>query len=294
VSRTYLILGAAGMLGNACMGAIGGPDDRVLGTVRSAADKALFRPEIREHIIEGVDADDVRTVERVIADTRPAVVVNCIGVVKQLAAAEDPLIALPLNALFPHRLARICAAAGARLIHISTDCVFDGKRGLYRETDRPDADDLYGISKRLGEVDYPGAITLRTSIIGHELKGARSVVDWFLSQAGSVDGYTRAIFSGLPTVELARVIRDQVVPRPDLRGLYHVSADPISKFDLLRLVAETYGHDIEIVASERVVIDRSLDSTRFRDATSWAPPAWPELVRRMHAEAPTAPRGVSQ
>ena len=152
---------------------------------------------------------------------------------------------------------------------------------MYTEADSPDAKDLYGRSKFLGEVDYPHAVTLRTSIIGHELDGARSLIGWFLSQTGCVKGYKRAIFSGLPTVEIARVLRDHVIPYPELHGVYHVSAEPISKFDLLSLVAQTYEKIIDITADDQTVIDRSLDSTRFRQATGFAPKPWPELIRSM-------------
>ena len=170
----------------------------------------------------------------------------------------------------------------ARFIHMSTDCVFSGRDGLYRESDFADADDLYGRSKYLGEVDYPNAITLRTSIIGHELGGgARSLVGWFLAQDGSVQGYSKAIFSGLPTVELARVIKDYVLPRPEMNGLWHVSAEPIDKLELLRLVAKAYGKQIEIRPDDSVRIDRSLNSDRFRAETGFEPLPWPELVRSM-------------
>lgn len=294
MSRSWLILGASGMLGHACLRMMGDPGETVRGTVRSAAAADLLPAPWRDRLLTGVDAEDFTTVERVVSETRPDVVVNCIGVVKQLASSADPLVTLPLNALFPHRLARLCAAEGARLVHVSTDCVFSGARGSYREEDRPDADDLYGVSKRLGEVDYPNAVTLRTSIIGHELSGARSLIDWFLAQQGPVDGFTQAIFSGLPTVELARVIRDYVAPRPELRGLYHVSAAPISKYDLLRLVAEAYGRTTEIRPSTRLTIDRSLDSRRFREATGWAPEGWPALVARMREDAETLHRSARQ
>lgn len=285
MSRTFLIVGANGMLGNACMRVISASGDQVWGTVRSEESFNRFEESIRRTLIGGVDAEDFATLERVVAEKRPDVVVNCVGVVKQLAAADDPLVALPLNALFPHRLARLCATASARLIHISTDCVFSGSRGMYREEDRPDADDLYGVSKRLGEVDYPGSVTLRTSIIGHELGGARSLLDWFLTQSGEIQGFTKAIFSGLSTVELSKVIRDYVAPRTDLRGLYHVSAEPISKHDLLCLIRDVYGRDIEITPSDRLVIDRSLDSSRFRTATGWEPLSWPAMVGEMYSDA---------
>jgi len=212
----------------------------------------------------------------------PDVVVNCVGVVKQLAAADDALISIPLNSLLPHRLAHLCAETGSRLIHFSTDCVFSGKKGSYLESDVPDATDLYGRSKLLGEVDYPHAITLRTSLIGHELHGARSLLSWFLAQEGSVKGFTKAIFSGLPTVEIARVIEEYLLPHPDLHGVYQLSVDPISKHDLLSIVKDVYGKQIEIIPDDSLVIDRSLDSNRFREATGFVPKPWSELVQAMY------------
>lgn len=256
-------------------------DWQVFGTVRSENAKTLFMSDIAECLSFGVDVEQNDSLIEVFSRIRPNVVINCVGLVKQLVVAEDPLQAIPINAILPHRLARLCKLAGARLVHISTDCVFSGDKGLYTEADAADATDLYGRSKYLGEVDYPHAITLRTSIIGHELEGARSLLGWFLAQTGSVKGYRRAIFSGLPTVEVARVIRDYVIPHPELHGLYHVSAAPISKFDLLTLVAQIYGKTIEIVADDQLVIDRSLDSTQFRLATGFSPKPWAELISSM-------------
>jgi dTDP-4-dehydrorhamnose reductase len=212
---------------------------------------------------------------------RPSVVVNCIGLVKQLAQADDPLSALPINALLPHRLARLCGLVGARFVHISTDCVFNGRKGSYLESDPSDAEDLYGRSKYLGEVAYPHSITLRTSIIGHELSSAHGLVGWFLAQEGTVKGYRKAIFSGLPTVELSRIVRDVVLPQPELSGLYHVAAEPIAKYDLLQLVRDAYGKTIAIEPDDGVSIDRSLNAERFRKATGYVAPPWPELVERM-------------
>jgi dTDP-4-dehydrorhamnose reductase len=280
--RRILVLGATGMLGNAMLRLFAqSPGFAVSGSARSPA-PASAAPVLHERVITGIDVEDHAALTRLFAEVQPHVVINCVGLVKQLAAANDPLAAITINSLLPHRLARACEPHGARLIHISTDCVFAGTRGMYRETDPVDAQDLYGRSKHLGEVDYPQAITLRTSIIGHELASAHGLVGWFLAQTGTVRGFTRAIFSGVPTVELARIIRDLVVPRPELRGLYHVSAAPIAKYDLLRLVARIYGRNNEFVADDQLVIDRSLDSTRFRSATGYSPPSWPELVRSMY------------
>jgi dTDP-4-dehydrorhamnose reductase len=277
-----LVLGATGMLGNAVLRVFAksaGFD--VMGSVRNAAVLKSLPADMVERVVCGVDVENIDSLTGLFARAKPDIVINCVGLIKQLAEADDPLAVIPINALLPHRLARLCAVAGARLIHMSTDCVFAGTKGMYAEVDAPDATDLYGRSKLMGEVDYSNAITLRTSIIGHELSGARSLVGWFLAQEGSVKGFKRAIFSGLPTVEMARLIRDFVIPNPELHGLYHVSADPINKFDLLKIVAQAYGKSIEIVPDEKFVIDRSLNSNRFRLATGYKPEPWPELVNLM-------------
>ncbi|MBC7490254.1 MAG: SDR family oxidoreductase [Glaciimonas sp.] len=278
-----LVLGATGMLGNAVLRLFAQtPGYQVFGSVRSSAARRLLPDDLQSSVITGVDVENVDSLTRLFASVQPNVVINCVGLVKQLAEADDPLAAISINALLPHRLARLCEVSRARLVHMSTDCVFSGEKGMYTEADVSDAKDLYGRSKYLGEVGYPHAITLRTSIIGHELDGARSLVGWFLAQTGSIKGFKRAIFSGLPTVEIARVIRDHVIPHPELRGLYHLSADPINKFDLLMLVAQTYGKVIDISADDLLVIDRSLDSTRFRQSTGFVPKSWPELIRTMY------------
>ncbi len=277
-----LVLGASGMLGNAMIRLFAESEGfDVLGTVRGERSKRLLPESLWSRVISGVDVESIDSLTRVLGDTQPDVVINCIGLVKQLAEADDPLVAIPVNTLLPHRLARLCALSGARFVHISTDCVFAGTKGMYVESDAADAQDLYGRSKFLGEVDYPNAITLRTSIIGHELDGARSLVGWFLAQRGSVKGFSKAVFSGLPTVELARVIRDYVLTHPQLHGLYHVSADAINKYDLLQRVANVYGKTIEIVPNDSLVIDRSLDSTRFRLATGFQPKPWSDLIASM-------------
>lgn len=279
-----LVLGAAGMLGNAAYRLFAtSPSFEVVGTIRGQAPAGLEESGTAR-LLPGVNATDQDSLVRAIGETRPDVVINCIGVVKQLSAAKDSLVSITLNSLLPHRLAELCAAARARLVHVSTDCVFDGRKGDYKETDPSNAEDLYGKSKYLGEVDYPNAITLRTSIIGHELNSAHSLVDWFLSQSGpTVKGYRQAIYTGLPTVELARVIRDIVIPRPEMRGLWHVAADKINKFELLKLVAQEYGKSTEIVPDDAVVIDRSMDGSRFQAATGYTAAAWPELIARMRA-----------
>lgn len=279
---TILVLGASGMLGNALV-RLFADDGRfhVVGTVRSEASIGRLPERCRGLIIAGAEVCRFDSFLDLMTSVKPDIVVNAIGLVKQLADAKDPIQAISLNALFPHRLARLCAVAKARFIHISTDCVFDGKKGMYVEEDIPDAVDIYGRTKLLGEVDYTNAITLRTSIIGHEISSSHALIDWFLKQKATVSGFRRAIFSGLPTVCLAEIIRDNVIENPDLRGLYHVSAEPISKYDLLMLVKDIYGHSVEIVPDDTLDIDRSLDSSRFRRVTGFSPPTWPQMIARM-------------
>lgn len=279
-----LVLGASGMLGNAVLRVMDEKQDwEVFGTVRSNSVSRFFSDRIAKRLIAGCDVGDHDALVKVFAQVRPDVVINCIGLIKQLVDADDPLQAIPINSLLPHRLAGLCALVGARLVHMSTDCVFSGIKGGYSENDSSDAKDLYGKSKFLGEVDYPHAITLRTSIIGHELQSAHGLIDWFLSQQDRCKGYNKAIFSGLPTVALAQIIRDIVIPNPNLSGVYHVAAEPISKYDLLRLVANVYGKSIDIEPDDQLVIDRSLNADRFRQATGYEAPDWPELIKLMRS-----------
>lgn len=279
-----LVLGASGMLGNAVVKVFSASGQHeVWGTIRSNGSRHFFAEQSDLQLIANLDIIDEDALLDTFAQVHPEVVINCVGVIKQLSNANDPLAVLPINAMLPHRLSRLCLLAGARLIHVSTDCVFSGRKGNYVESDLSDAEDLYGKSKFIGELhDNPHAITLRTSIIGHELNSHHALVDWFLNQQGKIKGYTQAIFSGLPTFELARVMLDYVLPNPDLYGLYHVSAAPISKFDLLRLIAKEYAKDVEIDAYHEFAINRALNSSRFMAATGYCAPNWPDLIAMLH------------
>ena len=279
-----LVLGASGMIGSAMFRVLSQNNEwDVWATLRADASKRFFEETLADKLIAGVDVEKHDALVRVFAHLRPDVVVNCIGLTKHHKTADDPILAIPLNTLLPHRLAELCAIGRSRLVHISTDCVFSGARGSYTEDDPADANDVYGKAKFLGEVNYSHAITLRTSTIGHELHSAYGLLEWFLSQQGSCKGFSRAIFSGLPNTEFARVVRDMVIPRPDLHGLYHVGADPIAKFELLKLIATVYGKQIDIVQDDEFMIDRSLNSERFKQATGYSAPSWPELIHSMYA-----------
>lgn len=290
-NHRVLILGASGMLGHTLFIRFSSiPNFEVHATVRKNDDlSSLISDQLLSRVHSAVDANEFNSVRRVLSDVRPSIVINCIGVIKQSPTASDPIVAISMNSLFPHQLALACASVGARLIHISTDCIFSGKRGGYTEQDPSDADDLYGRTKFLGEVIYPHCITLRTSIIGHELKGHRGLIDWFVSQQGTVRGFTNAIYTGFPTVEMARIISDHVIPIPGLSGLYHVSSEPISKHDLLTLTARIYGKEISIVPYGDFHCNRSLDSIRFRQATGYRPPSWPEMITAMQKDYESKP-----
>jgi dTDP-4-dehydrorhamnose reductase len=279
-----LVLGGTGMLGHK-MTQVLAQDHEVWVTARCQYDAVGSMGFFEEHRFLGGSGIGDGDLDRAIDAARPEAVINCVGVVKQVAAARDPIQEIEINSVLPHRLHRLCSERGVLLVHVSTDCVFSGQTGGYSEDSVPDATDLYGRSKLLGEVTGPSALTLRTSIIGRELFTSHGLVEWFLAQAGpDVPGFARAVFSGFPTLELARIVRDVVLPRR-LTGLWHVSADPISKWELLGLLAQAFGREVRIERVELPVLNRSLDSARFRTVTGFEPSSWPDLVRAMADDA---------
>ncbi len=280
-----LILGASGMLGHKLWQAASEHFD-LYATVRQApATYARYGLFDTARLCGGVSAQDFDSVIWALATVRPDVTINCIGIVKQAAAAQDPVTSIAINALFPHRLAHLCRAAGSRLIHISTDCVFSGRRGNYVEDDISDAEDLYGRTKFLGEVSADNCLTLRTSIIGRELESSSGLVEWFLGQEGRrVRGYKRAVFSGFTTLALSDIIVQLIAEQPELHGLWQVAAEPINKYDLLSLVNDAYDTNISIESDETVAVDRSLNADRFRQRTGIIPPTWAEMIGRMRQD----------
>ncbi|HLX79299.1 MAG TPA: SDR family oxidoreductase [Burkholderiales bacterium] len=272
-----LIFGGDGMLGHQLLRQL----------ARKHETRATLRRPLGEYstnlfssanAVGGVDVRDADAVREALLVFRPDAVVNAAGIVKQRDDAEAEAASQEVNASFPQRLAGFCRETGAYLVHFSTDCVFSGRKGAYTEADSPDPVDLYGRSKLLGEVAGEGCLTLRTSMIGPELSRESGLLEWFLAQKGSVQGYRKAVFSGLTTLEQARVIERILAHQPRISGLFHLSAEPISKLDLLLMIKRRFGLNVEIVPDDRVVIDRSLDSKRFRDATGYRPPSWEQMV----------------
>lgn len=279
-----LILGITGMLGHTLFKEMNKNTDlEVFGTTRNKNGlENYFTDDEMIKIRGNVDADNFETVIRAIASVQPTIIINCIGIIKQLPISKDPLTAINVNAQLPHRISLVARSANARFIHISTDCVFNGKKGNYTENDHSNAEDLYGRTKFLGEVTYPHCVTLRTSIIGHELKTNYSLVDWFMSQKNDVNGFTKAMYSGFPTIEIVNIISNYVIPNKNLTGLYHVSSDSISKFDLLNILKEVYKKDININSFSDFVLDRSMNSDKFKTATGYVSPSWNKLIEDMH------------
>ncbi len=279
-----LVLGATGMLGFQLFKTCLERNITVLAVVRNKQILVDYFGGKINNMIETIDdAKNINALEDVISKFKPDFVVNCIGIIKQSPLAENHYESISINSLLPHQLQFLGIKYGFRLIHISTDCVFDGRKGMYTENDPSDAYDLYGKTKFLGEVVYGCGITLRTSIIGHELTNHKNgLVDWLLSQKNQIFGYTKAIFSGVTTPELTRIIIDIIIQENIPSGLYQIAGNPISKFDLLNLIADIYDKQITISPSEEVVIDRSLDASKFNNLTSYKPPSWSSMLVQMH------------
>jgi dTDP-4-dehydrorhamnose reductase len=279
-----LILGVSGLIGSTFFKVLSQDKNiQVFGTVRSKADKEFFSSIKPSYLIDSIDCNDNVGVQKLFENVRPDVVINCIGLTKHYKNLEV-IDMIKVNALWPNELARLCGDFNAFLIQISTDCVFSGTKGLYTEVDIPDAIDPYGRSKILGELNhvYSNTLTLRTSTIGYELKTQLGLLAWFLRQKNVCKGYKKALFSGLPTVVLANIIRDHIIENQSLKGLYHIGAEPISKFDLLKLIASVYNMDIAIEPDESFAIDRSLDFSKFSAHTDYIPLAWGNLIQLMY------------
>ena len=280
-----LILGGGGMLGHKLYQVLS-PRGETYVTVRRSA-RAYERYDLfaAPAVIDGINVTDPDHLHRAFSTAKPDAVVNCVGIIKQLKEAHDPIPSITINSLLPHRLADLCAACGSRLVHISTDCVFSGEQGPYTEQSLPDANDLYGRTKLLGETNAersPHAITIRTSIIGREMETSSGLVEWFLSQKGkTIRGYQNALFTGFTTIELSRIIEDILYDHPELGGLWQVSSNSVSKFELLGLINEVYGVDVGIEPDSAFHCDRRLDSSLFRAATGFTPPSWPEMIEEM-------------
>lgn len=280
-----LVLGAFGMLGHKVVQRLS-KQYETTGSYRTDPQNLAAHVSFRDASLMGrVHAENFDSIVQSLADTRPDVIVNCIGIVKQKEEANLFVPSIEINALFPHRLAQLCQAAGARLIHFGTDCVFSGSRGKYTEDDVPDPSDLYGRSKLLGEVGGPGILTIRSSLIGRELVGCQGLVEWFVSQrGGSVDGYSGAIYSGLTSIAMADLVAELLSMASPIEGVWQVASDPISKYDMLVLLDRALDLKIDLRRETSFRCNRSLDGSRFRDRTGWRAPSWIDMLDALAAD----------
>ena len=276
-----LILGGDGMLGHQLFQGLGKRHEVRVTLRHTLAHYSALNLFRQASVYDEIDVRNLERVRHVMVDFHPDAVVNATGIVKQRNEASQRIPSIEINALVPHKLSALCQELGVRIINMSTDCVFSGRSGNYSEHDTPDAEDIYGRSKLLGEVvDAPG-ITLRTSIIGRELSRKTGLLEWFLAQKAPIKGFRNAIFSGFTTFEMSRVIEHILLHSPPRYGLYHVSSAPISKYDLLRLIRDKLGLQIEIVADETFKCDRSLDSTQFKRTYNYTPPTWDAMITEL-------------
>ena len=279
-----LILGANGLLGNTLTKYFFEKNNyETYGFLRDSSKLKFFK---RKHISRLIIIQDVLNIydlRRKIKKLMPDVIINCIGQTNKIRGENLNNIEkyINLNSLFPFRLKEICGEIKSRLIHFSSDCVFSGEKGFYSEKDNPDPTDIYGKSKLLGELDYENIITIRKSVIGHELDSKKGLLEWFLNYEGIVEGYKEAIFSGLTVLELARIIDMYILPNKDIKGIIHLSGDPISKYNLLKIIANQYNKIIKIEPNEEIKIDRSLNSDNFKNLTGYKSEPWSLLVKSM-------------
>ena len=288
-SPTSAVLGGTGMLGHKMFQLLRDRFARVYCLMHQDPGIAPFRriPMFQtDEVISGVNAFDFDKLSGTLSEIRPEFLINCIGVIKQRDLASSYIPTITINSLLPHRLADLSSTWGGRLIHFSTDCVFSGRRGMYKEEDLSDAEDLYGKTKFLGETVEANALTLRTSIIGRELVNHRSLLDWFLgNDGGKVKGYKKAIYSGVTTNHLVDVVANIMTDHPQLSGLYQVASEPIAKYDLLCLLRDAYALNIEMEPVDGEQTDRSMDGSKFRGATGYVCPKWEVLVKELAEDA---------
>ena len=283
--KKILIIGASGMIGNSLLTFFSKKSNHLIfATIRSYDSFQAPHGSNNYQIFPNLDFEKKNDLENVFSKIVPDVVINCVGIVKQSKEIFNNHKVISLNSLLPHYLQSLCAKYDCRFINIGTDCVFSGlSGGNYIEDDFPDSQDLYGRSKFLGEVYYGNTISLRTSLIGHEYKNTYGLLEWFLSQNGNVEGYKNAIFSGLTVIELAKIIINYIIPNNHLRGLYHVSSQPISKYDLLLIIKNVYNTNINVKPeTKKGVIDRSLDTSSFCKATGFLPKSWSQMIKETY------------
>ena len=285
-TKRILVLGASGMLGHMLVRVLA-PKHQVFGTTSSKYDEQspLARILNESNWVARVDVRNLSTVEEAIRETQPEVVINCVGVIKQKMESSNIKDAILINSLIPHQLANICNQTQSRLIHFSTDCVFDGSPGIKKVNDVPNATDLYGTTKRLGEVNYAPALTLRTGFVGRQLSGFEGLFEWVRSQRGNtIDGYQNAIYSGFTAMALSRIIRQIIEEHDQLSGLHQVAGNHINKFELITKLNKYLDLELTINRNTDFMCDRSMDGSEFTKLTDIAIPSWDDMLIEFAAD----------
>ncbi len=280
-----VILGSNGLLGNTISKYFfERADYQTIAVLRNYSKLKLFNQKYHKNFLIIENILDYNETKKKLQRLRPNILINCLGITNKEKIENSRQIEniININSLLPHRLQRICAEMGTRLIHLSTDCIFSGSRGLYSENDIPDPTDIYGRSKLLGELDLDNTLTIRKSVIGHELVSRKGLLEWFLNQNSSIQGYKNVIFSGLTVLELAKLIDKYIFPRTDLKGILNISGESISKFDLLKIISDIYNKSIEIIPNQSIKINRTLNSSQFNKLTGYRPNSWPVLIKSMY------------
>ena len=280
-----LILGSTGLVGNTITKYFLQKEDiHIFATIRDYSKLKLFKNKYHKNFLIFNDILDYGEIKKILKKIKPDILINCLGMTNKetLLNPEQIEICISINSLFPHMLQRICSEIGIRLIHLSSDCIFSGRKGFYSESDLPDPPDIYGKSKLLGELNYKNTLTIRKSVIGHELGSKKGLLEWFLAQENFVHGYKNAIFSGITVLELARIIDEYILPRSDLNGILNLAGESISKFDLLKIIADIYKKSAEIIPNETIKINRTLNGSQFNNLTGYKMKSWPLLIRSMY------------
>lgn len=285
--KKILILGASGLIGHKLFEKLGQRFDEVHGVLHRDRDTfsqcGLFAGD---NVIDNVDVSNFERVLSILDTINPDVVLNCVGITKRRPEVKDPLCAINVNSMFPHRLANWAGEHGKRIIHFSTDCVFDGSIGDYTEESPTTGPDAYGQTKALGEIRYDHTLTIRSSFIGRELDVFSELLEWFIGQDGkTIKGFTRAYYSGVSTIFMSQVVGDIIESHPELNGLLQLSTpQPISKFDLLCVARDAFGMNVEIVPDDDFEIKPTLNGSKLRAAMNLEIPTWPEMMQELAAD----------
>ena len=280
-----LILGSNGLLGNTITKYFLQKEDiQTYASIRDYSKLELFNNKYHKNFLIINDVLDFGETKKTLKKIKPDILINCLGITNKENLLKPSQIenCISINSLFPHMLQRICSELGTRIIHFSSDCIFSGRKGFYSENDIPDPPDIYGKSKLLGELNYENTLTIRKSVIGHELVSKKGLLEWFLAQKHFVHGYKNVIFSGLTVLELARVIDNYVLPRRDLKGILNLAGESISKFDLLKIIADIYKKSAQIIPNEKIQINRTLNGSQFNNLTGYKMKSWPSLIKSMY------------